>query len=73
MAMSNFAPIHLSHERDRQGFGGAERGNDELLRVIADRQSAECSDCDVGNGAGIGIGLTPDNDPGPHAIALFIA
>jgi len=70
--MSNYAPIHLSHERNSQGFGGAERGNDELLRVIADRQSTECSDCDVSNGAGIGIGLTPDHYPGPHAIPLFI-
>jgi hypothetical protein len=69
--MSNYAPLHLRHERNSQGIGGAERGNDELLRVIADRQSAEGSDCDVSNGTDIGIGLTPDKDPGPHAIPLL--
>lgn len=70
--MSNYAPIHFSHKRNSQGFGGAERGNDKLLRVIADRQSTECSDCDVSNGTDIRIGLIPDSYPGSHAFLLFI-
>ena len=70
--MPNHAPIQLSHELNSQSVGGAERGNDELLRVIADWQRTECRDCDISNGTDIGIGLTPDHYPGPHAIPLFI-
>jgi hypothetical protein len=66
--MSDNAAVQLGHKRNSQGVGGAERSNDVLFRVIADRQRTECSDCDAGNGAGIGGGLVPDHYRGLRAI-----
>ena len=56
--MSHYAPIHFSYERDRERLGGTQCGNDELLRVIADCQSLERSDRDLGDGADIGARFT---------------
>ncbi len=63
------APIISATSETVRALGGAERGNDELLRVTADRQSTECGDCDVSNGIESAWGLTPDNHPGPHAVS----
>jgi hypothetical protein len=32
----NQAPVHFSHERDRERLGGTQRGDDEVLRLTAD-------------------------------------
>jgi len=58
--MSHHAPIHFSHERDRERLGGTQCGNDELLRVMADRQSLKRGDCDLGDGADIGARFISD-------------
>lgn len=58
--MPHDAPIHFRDKRDRERFGGAQRGNDKLLRVIADCQGPKRSDCHLGNGADIGVRFTPD-------------
>lgn len=59
--MSHHAPIHLSHERDGKRLGGAQCGNDELLCVIADRQSLERCGRDLGDGADLGAGFSSDD------------
>src|SRR4030042_5444950 len=58
--MPHYAPIHFSYERDRECLGGARCGNDELLCVIADCQSLERCDRDLGDGANIGTRFTSD-------------
>ena len=58
--MPHYAPVHFSYERDCERLGSAQCGNDELLRVIADRQSLERCDRDLGDDAGIGVCLTSD-------------
>jgi hypothetical protein len=58
--MSHSAPVHFSYERDRERLGGTQCGNDELLRMIADCQSLERSDRDLGDGADIGARFTSD-------------
>ena len=49
--MSNYSPIHFGYERYRERLGSTQCGNDELLRMIADCQSLERSDRDLGDGA----------------------
>ena len=58
--MSHYEPIHFSYERDRERLGGMQCRNDELLRVIADRQSPERSDRDLSDGADIGARFASD-------------
>jgi hypothetical protein len=58
--MSNYSPIHFCYERDRERLGSTQCGNDELLRMIADCQSLERSDRDLGDGAEIGARFTSD-------------
>ena len=58
--MSHYAPIHFSYKRDRERLGGTQCGDDELLRVIADCQSLERRDRDLGDGADIGARFIPD-------------
>ena len=59
--MSHYAPIHLGHERDGERLGGTQCDNDELLRLIADGQSPERRDRDLGDGADIGARFTSDD------------
>jgi hypothetical protein len=60
--MSNHAAIHFCDERYREDLGGAQRGDDELLSVIADLQGLECGDSHLGYCACIGVGFAPDCD-----------
>ena len=57
----------LGHERDRERLGGAQGGDDELLRMPADGQSLERRGCDLGDGADIGARFTSDEYLVPHA------
>jgi hypothetical protein len=58
--MSNYPPIHFCYERDRERPGGAQCGNDEVFGLIADRQTPERCDRDLGDGAGVSACLTSD-------------
>ena len=60
--MPDDAPVHLGHQRNRQGAGGAQRLDDELLGVVADRQRREGRDGDVGDGVVVGRGFGADDD-----------
>jgi hypothetical protein len=58
--MSNYSPIDFCYVRDRKRLGSTQCGDDELLRMIADCQSLERSDRDLGDGADIGARFISD-------------
>jgi hypothetical protein len=58
--MSDYAPIHFSYKRDCKRLGGTQRGNDELLRLVADGQGLERSSRNFGDGVDIVAGFTSD-------------
>jgi len=61
-------PIHFHYKRDRERPWRHAVGDDELLLVIADCQSLERRDRDIGDGADIGARFIPDPVPCPSRI-----
>jgi hypothetical protein len=59
--MPHDAPIHFGDKRDRERPGGTQCSNDELLRLIADRQRLERSGRNLGDGADIVARFTSDS------------
>ena len=68
--MTYYVAIQLCNERYREGLGGAERVDDELLSVIADIQGPKRGDCHLGYRAHIGVGFAPDNDLRIHVLRV---
>ena len=60
--------IGFCDERYREGPGGAQCRDDELLRVLADLQGLERGDSHLGDRAHIGIGFASDNDFRIHGV-----
>ena len=71
--MPDHPAIYLCDERDRECLGGAERHDDELLRVIADLQGSKRGNGHFGYRAHIGIGLVPDNNLRMHGFLVFLS
>ena len=64
--------IDFGDERYREGLSGAERLDDELLRVIADLQGLERCNRHFCYGADIGVSLAPDCDFRFHASGFLL-
>jgi hypothetical protein len=69
--MSNYSPIHFCYERDREGLGSTQCGDNELLRMIADRQGLERSNRDLGDSADVGARFT-SNSHLVHRVSGFL-
>ena len=65
--MPHYAPIHFGHERNSERLGGAQRVDDELLRMVAGCQSIERSDGDFSDSADVGARFTSDEYLVTHA------
>jgi len=70
--MPDHTAVHFCDERYREGLGGAQRLDDELLRVVAYLQGLERRDGHLGNRADIVVRFVPDNDLGTHGL-LFLS
>ncbi len=68
--MTYYTAIHFCDKRYRQGLGGAQCLDDELLGVIADLQRLKRRNGHLGYRTHIGIGFAPDNDLRIHVIRV---
>jgi hypothetical protein len=59
--MTDDTAVQFRNQRYGEGLGGTQGLNDELLRVVADFQGFERSNCDFGYRTDIGVSLVPDN------------
>ena len=60
--MPYHSAIHFCDQRYRESIGGAQRLDDEMLRVVADLQGLERCDGHLSDRANIVTRLVPDND-----------
>ena len=70
--MAYHTTIDFGNERYREGLGGAQCLDDELLRVIADLQGLERCNRHFGYAADIGVSLAPDFDFRFHASGFLL-
>jgi hypothetical protein len=68
--MSHHAPIHFRCERDSESFGGAQCGNDELLRMTADCEGFERSGRYLADSADVGARFTSSRSGTIHVSVL---
>ena len=68
--MAYHTTIDFGDERYREGLSGAERLDDELLRVIADLQGPKRGYCHLGDRPHIELGFAPDNNLRIHGFLI---
>ena len=59
--MPHYLPIHFCDQGHRKSFGGPQRLDNRLLRMVADLQGLECCDGHLSDGGNIGMRFVPDN------------
>lgn len=62
--MPDHTAVQFCDERHRECPGGAQCGDDELLRVIADLQGIKRGDRYFGDRVHVGVGFAADDDLG---------
>ena len=69
--MPHHSPIQFGDERYREGLGGAQRDDDELLRVPANLQRLERGNGYFGDRVRVGGRLVPDKKLRLHGFSIF--